>query len=183
MAQASEMGVRPFCGSHYALGPCELRTMAAEWISPIANQLAQLEPWRTLAYTPDALGRYLAAGGQDFMRFAVMKEGEIAGTVCVRFPWLRGVYLELIGLFPQVQGQGIGRAVCEWLEQEVSGHADNLWTLVSTFNMPARRFYLGCRFMEIGVLEDFVRPGYNEILMRRTISHPPFGLSGYTLKG
>ncbi len=173
MVQASESSARPFRGSHYALGPCELRSMASEWITPIANQLVQLDPWRTLAYTSDALGRYLAAGGQDFMRFAVIREGEIAGAVCVRFPWLRGVYLELIGLFPQAQGHGIGRAVCEWLEQEVSDHADNLWTLVSTFNLPARRFYSSCRFVEIGVLEDFVRPGYNEVLMRRISSVSP----------
>jgi ribosomal protein S18 acetylase RimI-like enzyme len=141
--------------------------MEAEWASPIADQLAQLEPWYTLAYTPDALGRYLSAGGPDSMRFAVLRKGTIAGAVCVRFPWLRGVYLELIGLFPQVQGQGIGRAVCSWLEQEVDGHADNLWTLVSSFNSPARRFYANCHFTEIGVLKDFVRPGHDEILMRR----------------
>lgn len=168
MAQVFEMGVRPFCGSHYILRPCELRAMEIEWISSIANQLAQQEPWHTLAYTSDVLYRYLASSRQDSMCFAVMRKGEITGVMCVRFPWLRGVYLELIGLFPQAQGQGIGRAVCDWLEQETSGHTDNLWTLVSSFNSPARRFYSNCRFIEIGVLKDFVRPGYDEILMRRT---------------
>jgi len=172
MERASKAGVRPFRGSHYALEFCELRAIEVEWISLIANELAQLEPWHTLAYTSDALGRYLSAGGHDSMRFAVIKEGEIAGVVCVRFPWLRGAYLELIGLFPQAQGRGIGRAVCEWLEQEVSGHVDNLWTLVSSFNLPARRFYSNCRFMEIGVLKDFVRLGYDEILMRRITNKP-----------
>ena len=170
MALDSKTDTPPFRGSHYPLQPCELRAMEVQWANPIADQLAQLEPWRTLAYAPEALGRYLSASTQDSMRFAVLREGMIAGAVCVRFPWLRGAYLELIGLFPQAQGQGIGRAVCEWLGQEISGHADNLWTLVSSFNAPARRFYANCHFTEIGVLKDFVRPGHDEILMRRITS-------------
>ena len=169
MERDSKTDLRPFRGSHYALRSCELRAMEVEWANLIADQLAQMEPWRTLAYTPDALGRYLSAGGQDSMRFAVLREETIAGVVCVRFPWLRGAYLELIGLFPQAQGQGIGRAVCEWLEQEISGHADNLWTLVSSFNSSARRFYANCQFTGIGVLKDFVRPGHDELLMRRIV--------------
>lgn len=167
MVQVSDMDMRPFCRSHYILRPCELHAMETEWISSIANQLAQQEPWHTLAYTSDVLYRYLASSCQASMCFAVMREGEIAGVVCVCFPWLRGVYLELIGLFPQAQGQGIGRAVCDWLEQEISNHTDNIWTLVSSFNLPARRFYSNCHFMEIGILKDFIRPGYDEILMRR----------------
>ena len=95
------------------------------------------------------------------------------GVVCVKYPWLRGAYLELIAVFPPQRGRGLGADVIRWLEEEVPNSAPNLWTLVSSFNRRARDFYERQGFAAIGAIDDLVKPGYTEILLRKRIEGLP----------
>ena len=44
-------------------------------------------------------------------------DGVEAGAVSIRFPWLKGPYLELLALLPPFQRQGIGAGILTWFEQ------------------------------------------------------------------
>jgi GNAT superfamily N-acetyltransferase len=96
----------------------------------------------------------------------------IAGVVAVRYPWLKGSYLELIGLFPDRQGQGLGAAILQWMEQETKPWAMNCWVLVSSFNDAAKRFYLRQGFKEIANIEALVSARSNELLLRKVLRAP-----------
>jgi len=91
----------------------------------------------------------------------------------VRYPWLRGAYIELFAVFPQAQGRGVGRAALEFIETHYRGRTDNLWLLVSGFNSGARCFYEKQGFYPVGVIVDLVVAGQDEVLMRKVIRPAP----------
>jgi diamine N-acetyltransferase len=162
--------VSPCAAPHYLLPSCTLgRLQGEDEASLLSILLAGMEPWRTLGYSAAALQRYLLRPDATLYRHAVVIQGEISGVVCVRYPWLRGAYLELIGLTAAQQGLGIGREILSWLEAEARRETHNVWVLVSAFNTRARTFYARQGYTEIGVIEDFVQPGYNEILLRKVV--------------
>ena len=91
--------------------------------------------------------------------------------VCIRPPWLRGPYIELVCVFPPHQGRGIGDALVSWMETRTGSGEPNLWALVSAGNAGARRFYARLGFREVAPLADLVRAGCDEILLRKRIAH------------
>ena len=144
------------------LGPCVLRAMTledADWAGPV---LAGTDPWRTLGYGAALLTQYLGSGDPSLARFTVWVEDQRAGVVALRYPWLRGPFLELLAITQP--GRGLGTVVVAWAVERGGG---NLWTSVSRFNTEARRFYERQGFAEAAVLPDLIKPGFDEVLMRR----------------
>ena len=161
---------RPFGADAYRLPGCVLELLRAPQDARLlADMLVRLDPWRTLGYTADGLARYFLRDDPGLHRYRVVAGGAAAGVVCVRHPWLRGAYIELIGLDPIGRGKGFGGDIVAWIEDETRGRAANLWALVSSFNEPARRFYARRGFVEIAPLEDLVAKGYQEILLRKPL--------------
>ena len=129
-----------------------------------------MDPWKKIGYPAKALEKHLLAPDEGLKRFRVECQGETAGVICVRYPWLRGSYLDLLGIFAKFQGQGLGRELIAWIEEQTSPACKNIWALVSSFNSSAREFYQKRGFIEIGTLRDLVKPGYDEILNRKIIT-------------
>ena len=134
----------------------------------LAERLAAMDPWRRLGYESNVLQRYLSGDSPALTRFRIDCDGELAGVVAVRWPWLHGPYLELLAVLPDHQGRGLGSAVLRWLAAE-AGASRNLWVAVSAFNEPARRFYARHGFVEIGAVPGLVRDGFDEILLRKAL--------------
>ena len=131
----------------------------------IAARLTAMDPWQRLGYCAEALTGYLTQESPSLTRWALHDGAALAGVVAVRFPWLRGPYLELLAVFPEAQGRGLGAEALGWLQREAAREG-NLWVMVSAFNGGARRFYRRHHFAEIGRVPDLVRPGHDEVLMR-----------------
>lgn len=163
--------VRPaFSGRLYDLEVCRLVSpIGAEEAGLLAGRLAEAEPWRTLGYSAAALGRYLQRPDPGLHRFQVEGDGGLAGVLCVRFPWLRGASIELFGLLPEHAGQGLGRALVVFASEETRREASNLWATVSAFNHWARAFYAHNGFEEVVSLPELVKPGVDEILLRKRL--------------
>lgn len=136
----------------------------------IAAMLVNLDPWRTLGYRSDQLTRYLLRGDPALHRFRILDREALVGVLCVRYPWLRGPYIELVGITPQARGSGLGSAIVGWVETEVLGEAGNLWACVSAGNQAARHFYAGRGFCEIAPIDDLVSRGHAEILLRKRLT-------------
>jgi ribosomal protein S18 acetylase RimI-like enzyme len=136
----------------------------------LAAVLVTLDPWRTLAYRAKTFAAYLSRPDRGFHRFTVMVGGHPAGLVALRHPWLRGVYLELLALFPPHQGQGLGREIMAFVESQARPHTKNLWTAVSDFNQKARLFYQQLGFREVARLENLIQEGRDELLLRKILA-------------
>lgn len=139
--------------------------------------LAAMEPWKRLGSSPGGLARYLCRPDGALFRLAIRVGETGAGVVCVRYPWLRGPFLEVLAITPPFQGQGVGTAVVGWLcGRGAALGEDNLWVTVSDFNGAARGFYGRLGFVAVASLPGLLRAGRQEILLRR---HPLRGPSGH----
>jgi GNAT superfamily N-acetyltransferase len=159
---------RPFAPAVHELGACRLAPMDAAAAAVLGERLAAMDPWLRLGYPVERLERYLATDSPALARYRIEVDGELAGALTVRWPWLHGPYLELLALLPQAQGRGLGGALLQWLATQAAP-SRNLWVVVSAFNAGARRFYARHGFVEVGAVPGLVRDGFDEILLRRRL--------------
>lgn len=115
------------------------------------------------------MGAYLARRDPGLTRRAVVAGGEVVGAACVRYPWLRGPYLELLAVLPAHQGRGLGTEILAWMEGEALGRCGNAWVAVSAPNEGARRFYARRGYRELAELDGLVREGETELLLRKRL--------------
>ncbi len=157
---------KPFSENHYRLASCSLQLMDVRRARVISSILPFQEPWLRLGYTEEGLFRYLTRVDPSLNRYAVMVSEVVAGVICVRYPWLRGPYLEVLAVFPSHQGKNLGKALIVWMSDACCGLSKNIWTTVSAFNTSALSFYKNNGFIEITELPDLVADGFSEILLQ-----------------
>lgn len=142
------------------LSPAECPSLAAAIVA--------MEPWSVMDYPADRLSEFLAKPDGGVTRCLIEIGGKRAGVIAVRYPWLKGPYLELLALLPPFQRKGIGGMLLERFEQEAaSREARNLFVCASSFNENALRFYRRHGFQDAAVLPGLVAQGYDEVLLRK----------------
>jgi ribosomal protein S18 acetylase RimI-like enzyme len=139
----------------------------------MAEALAAIDPWRSYPYPAPGLARYFASGSEAAPIFAIRVGGDIAGLVGLRLDWLRGPYLQFLGILPAWHRQGLGGLVLDWLQREAGPGARNLWVCASDFNTSAIRFYERHGFARVAVLDGLVQDDRDEVLMRKRLSTHP----------
>ncbi len=136
----------------------------------LADQFAGMLPWSRYPFSAKALASYLAAQEAGAPRYAIFAKGQLAGALGLRFNWLRGPYVQFLGILPGYQGHGAGRAVMSQLIAEARAHGDrNVWVAASSFNADALRFYERLGFTHAALLDGLVQDGIDEVLMRLRI--------------
>jgi diamine N-acetyltransferase len=163
---------KPFAENRYNLASCELQRLDDQRAGLISGNLVLQDPWLRLGYSDEGLFRYLSGTDPSLKRYAVVVSGQTTGVVCVRYPWLRGPYLELLAVFPSHQGRGIGRVIVGWMADACLGVSNSIWTTASSFNTRALAFYRNLGFAEIAALPDLVAGGRCEILLRKLLKCP-----------
>jgi ribosomal protein S18 acetylase RimI-like enzyme len=135
----------------------------------LGAMLGGIDPWLALGISPKALAGYLLRDDPALRRYVVRVGDfdEIIGVICIRYPWLRGPYIELLGLSDGYQGKGLGWQILRWVESEARREARNLWVVTSSFNHKAQDFYRRHGFYEIGPLKGLVSRNADEILFRK----------------
>ena len=145
-----------------------MRALCSQNIPFIAEQLVRIDPWLTLNYQEKTLINYF--NQNQTSTFEIIFDKEISGVISFRSPWLRGYLLELLGIFPHAQQQGIGKELINWLENLASeNELNNLWTLVSSFNEKGQTFYHKMGFTKVGTISQFISDEYDEILLRKSL--------------
>lgn len=163
-----------FDATPHDLGAAMLRPVSTDDAQRLGAGLAAIEPWSRMSYPASGLTAYLMREDSAKHRFSVWIDDDLAGVIAIREPWLRGPYLELLGLLPAAQGHGIGTAILAWMEREAREikpvQATNLWVLCSDFNTRALAFYRRHGFADVAPVDDLAEPGFTEILLRKRLS-------------
>ncbi|MBS0250773.1 MAG: GNAT family N-acetyltransferase [Proteobacteria bacterium] len=147
------------------------RPMTAESAKLLGAALAAIDPWAHYRYTPEALTTFLQTEEDDAPRLEILVDGALAGAFSIRCTWLRGPYLQFLGILPPFQKNGVGNAVLSWFEAEGNRlHARNIWVSASEFNVRAVAFYERFGFVRVATLEGLVADGSNEILLRKRLT-------------
>ena len=162
--------MNPFPSRLYVLPSCTLHRLKRSEAPDLAARLVAMDPWLTLGYRAVALAAHLSRPDSTFFRYAISVAGHPAGLVALRYPWLKGIYLELLALFPPYQGLGLGREVMAFVETRARPHTKNFWTAVSAFNHRGRLFYQKLGFLEVATLENLIKEGHDELLLRKILA-------------
>ena len=164
------MSLPLFNQSEISLAHCALiRHLTATEAELLSEHLVLSDPWQTLGIPATGLKNYLLRDDASLYRYQIQVNQQTAGIVCLRYPWLRGPYIELLGLMEPYRGLGIGTELLQWLEQEVRPHVKNIWLAASQFNDAALRFYQRHGFVVVGTLDGLVHPDYDELLLRKQL--------------
>jgi len=137
-------------------------------VGEISRILCSMDPWLAMKYRPEALEFYLLRADQALSRYSVMVSDNLAGVFSLRYPWLFGPFIELMALFDGFRGKGIGGRIIDWacLQYQTT----NVWVTVSAINAGAQRFYSRMGFERTATLEDLIKPGWDEILLRKKLA-------------
>lgn len=153
------------------LGRARLIALEPSRATELAAAIVAMKPWSEMNYPADVMAGFLVSADGGVSRYLIEADGHAAGVVSVRYPWLRGPYLELLALLPDFQRRGIGADILAWFEEEARlRKARNLWVCASAFNADALRFYKRHGFRRAASLPDLVADGYNEFLLRKVLT-------------
>ena len=146
-----------------------LEPFPADRAAEFGAVFAEMTPWSDYGYSPERLAAYFAGGKSGAVPMLVTADGSAAGIAGIRSQWLRGPFLQFLGILPEFQGRGIGRAVLSWWERQALAAGDrNLWVTVSEFNARARTFYGRYGFVETANLPGLIDERC-EILLRKRL--------------
>lgn len=137
----------------------------------LARGLCSISPWRDYGLGSQELALFLGRGEPGAQRYAIFVGGAVVGAAIIWPNWLRGPYLQFLGLLDTHQGQGIGDCVLGWLEKTARQRVANryVWILVSDFNLRARAFYRRQGYEEVAPIPDVVKDGMGEVLIRKRL--------------
>ena len=165
---SSQFSTPPIELGRAAAGAVRLLPLERSSCPSLAAGIVAMEPWSVMNYPAETLAAFLARPDGGVSRYVVSVNGDEAGAISVRHPWLKGPYLELLALLPQAQDQGIGSSILAWFESAALQHrARNLWVCASSFNARGLRFYERHGFTRAAKLPGLVADGYDEILLRK----------------
>lgn len=144
-----------------------VRPFRPDDIDLCAAVMADNSLWQRYGVTVEAARRTFAAGlERGAALFVVESDGEPGG-----FLWLEPVgafarsgYIRLIGVSPTKQGRGLGRELMDHAERVLFATSDDVFLLVSDFNLAAQRFYQRRGYAQVGALPDYVLPGVTELI-------------------
>lgn len=117
---------------------------------------------------------YLQQGEGSGYTFIVYRDSEVRGYACFGpHPLAERVFdLYWIGVDPDAQGKGIGRALIREVEARVTA-ANGRLLIVETSGSPAyeaaRRFYEACGYHYQAVVHDFYSPGDDLLIFGKTL--------------
>ncbi len=131
-----------------------------------ALMMSRTDPWITLGMDYNMC---LEAFDGICKEIHIAKVGaDIAGFVILQVCGTFSGYIQTICVGEDYRGRGIGTTLLDFCEKRVLKFSPNLFICVSSFNTEARRLYEKYGFKVVGELDNFVRQGFTEILMRKT---------------
>lgn len=142
------------------------QTTDAEHFAICAQMMVKTDPWITLEMNFDQC--FKAFEGPSKEIYVIQYENEIAGFVILQIGGTFKGYIQTICVGEDYRGKGFGKKLLEFCEERILKISPNIFICVSSFNEGAIRLYYEFGFKLIGELEDFVKEGFTELLLRKT---------------
>lgn len=132
-----------------------------------ASIMAGTDPWITLEMDFE---QCLKAFEGDFREVYVAKYGDdLAGFVILQVCGTFSGYIQSICMSEKYRGMGSGTRLIEFCEKRIMEFSPNIFICVSVFNKGAAKLYYRMGYKLVGELESFLKEGYTELLLRKTI--------------
>jgi ribosomal-protein-alanine N-acetyltransferase len=132
-----------------------------------AGIMVATDPWITLGLDYDACLK--AFDGPFREVYVLKKEGEIIGFVIIQPQGTFKGYIQTIAINEAYRGAGYGTQLLQFCEDKILQYSPNIFICVSSFNQGAIQLYTKFGFELMGELKDFVKKGFTELLLRKTV--------------
>jgi len=109
--------------------------------------------------------------------FVLKSTKEIIGFVVIQTQGTFKGYIQILAIDAAHRGAGYGTKLLQFCEDRVLQYSPNIFICVSSFNHRAIRLYTKFGFELVGELKDFVKKGFTELLLRKTVG-PMIGYTG-----
>ena len=132
-----------------------------------AQMMTATDPWITLGIIYDQCLAAFEGPGKEI--YVMEIGGEIAGFVILQLTGTFKGYIQTICIRDVYRGKGFGKKLLMFCEERIFKISPNIFICVSSFNKGAIKLYTGLGFKLVGELENFVKDGFTELLLRKTI--------------
>jgi len=142
------------------------QTTDARKIAICADMMSKTDPWIT--YTMDHALCLKAFEGDCKEVYVLENENEIIGFAILQVCGSFKGYIQSLCVNEKFRGKGMGTKLLHFCEERVLKISPNIFICVSSFNKGAMKLYYEFGFKPVGELNDFVREGFTELLLRKT---------------
>jgi ribosomal protein S18 acetylase RimI-like enzyme len=137
-----------------------------EIIGICALMMSETDPWVTLGMNYD---HCLTAFEGACKEIHVVSYGNnIAGFAILQVCGSFSGYIQTICIREDYRGKGFGTKLLKYCEERILKFSPNVFICVSSFNKGAIRLYYEFGFKLIGELDNFIKEGFTELLLRKT---------------
>ena len=131
-----------------------------------AQMMSETDPWITLEMDFDYCLKAFEGAFKEV--FVLKNEAEIIGFVVMQTQGTFKGYIQAICINNANRGVGLGTKMLRFCEDRILTYSPNIFICVSSFNKKALQLYKNFGFELIGELKDFIKPGFTELLLRKT---------------
>mgnify|MGYP001271655948 CR=1 FL=1 len=131
-----------------------------------ALMMSKTDPWITLGLSYELC--LTAFEGECKEVFAVRNGKNIAGFAVLQVCGSFSGYIQTICINEDQRGKGLGTKLLEFCEERILKFSPNIFICVSSFNTGAMKLYYKLGFKLVGELDNFIKEGYTELLLRKT---------------
>ena len=132
-----------------------------------ATMMSLTDPWITLEMDYEQCLK--AFDGECKEIYIIEYENVIAGFVILQTAGTFSGYIQTICMDEAFRGRGLGQMLLHYCDERVLKFSPNLFICVSSFNKGAIKLYYDFGFQLVGELENFVKQGFTELLLRKTV--------------
>lgn len=148
----------------------KIRPLLARDIDVLAQIMAETPLWQRYGVDKARAALRLQSG---LCEQAAILVAELDHTP-VGFVWFvekgafnRSGYIMLIAVEGTVRGKRIGEALMAQAEAQLFAHNQDVFLLVSDFNLEAQRFYQRLGYVQVGAIPDYVVVGITELIFHK----------------
>jgi ribosomal protein S18 acetylase RimI-like enzyme len=132
-----------------------------------ALMMSKTDPWITLGMNYEQCLKAFEGGCKEI--YIVETDNIIAGFVIVQTCGTFSGYIQTICIDEEYRGRGFGKKLLQYCEERILKYSPNVFICVSSFNKGAIKLYYKFGFRLVGELDNFVKAGFTELLLRKTV--------------
>jgi ribosomal-protein-alanine N-acetyltransferase len=136
-------------------------------IAVCALMMTKTDPWITLGMNYDQCIKAFEGLCKEI--YIMRSENVIAGFVILQVCGTFSGYIQTICINEAFRCRGLGTKLLLFCEERILEFSPNIFICVSSFNKRAMKLYYEFGFKLVGELDNFVKDGLSELLLRKTV--------------
>ncbi len=152
-----------------------IQALSPELIPGAAGAVAACPVFAPYGFTTERVSAMLTRALASHAEILVASHHDrVVGLIWLQRKAMFGMsgYIKLIAVHPDAQGLGVGRLLLGEAETRLSLDNPNIFLLTTADNESAQAFYTRMGYQAIGTVTGYVRPGVDEMIMRKVIHSP-----------